>query len=192
MKIYLAGASIAALALTLTFGGYGARDAYYPVAAERVREVLDKTDLPVMVFGHRGATAKHWRFDKDTSMWALLNADQTVELLRLSVKAVAEGDGTRLHFDVLPPEGSIHDQVARALEENSACRDLYRHALAEQVDAKLTNREFDMLKLSGATARVTLMALPHIKEGMDNAEVEHQRHIQENVDRAYANEGKRH
>ena len=96
-------------------------------------------------------------------MWAL-ESDSHVELLRLSATTIAEGKGTRIHYDVLPPESSVRDQVAQGLEENEAYRDLYRSALAEQIDAKLTNREFAIQNISVDSARVVLGALPHIRE----------------------------
>jgi non-homologous end joining protein Ku len=120
-------------------------------------------------------------------MWALVS-DSRVELLRLSATTIAEGKGTRIHYDVLPPESSVRDQVAKGLKENGAYRDLYRSALAEQIDAKLTNREFAIQNIAVAAARVTLGALPNIRESMDNAEKEYQRRQQQDIDRVYANE----
>ena len=120
-------------------------------------------------------------------MWAL-ESDSHVELLRLSATTMADGKGTRIHYDVLPPESSIRDQVAQGLKENGAYRDLYKSALAEQVDAKLTNRAFAIQNIAVQAARVTIAALPHIRESFDNAEKEYQRKQQEVIDRAYANE----
>jgi len=189
MKFYFGAASIAAVSITLLLAGTGPGDHFYAIPVDRVREVVDDAALPMMVFGARAATAKHWRLNKDTSLWALTSADG-VELLRLSVATIAEGDKTRIHYGILPPESALHDQVAQGLKENAAYSDLYRSALAEQIDAQLTNREFSIVNISGAAALVTIQQLPNIKAGMDQAEAEYQKQTQDIVDRAYAEEGR--
>ena len=187
MKISSATACLAAIGLAVMLGGCQGKDPFYAVSPDQVSKALDQTNLPMMVFGERALNARHWRVNAATTMWAL-ESDSHVELLRLSATTMADGKGTRIHYDVLPPESSVRDQVAQGLKENGAYRDLYRSALAEQVDAKLTNREFAIQKIAVDAARVTLGALPHIRESMDNAEKEYQRRQQEVVDRAYANE----
>ena len=174
MKISSATACLAAIGLAVMLGGCQGNDPFYPASPEQVSKVLDQTDLPMMVFGARAASAKHWRVNAATTMWALMS-DSHVELLRLSATAIAEGKGTRIHYDVLPPESSVRDQVAKGLKENGAYRDLYRSALAEQIDAKLTNREFAIRNISVETARVVLATLPHIREMLDNAGKEDER-----------------
>lgn len=187
MKILSATACLAAMGLAVLLGGCQGKDPFYAASPDQVGRVLDQTDLPMMVFGERAATAKHWRVNAATTMWAI-ESDKHVELLRLSATTIADGKGTRIHYDVLPPDSSIRDQVARALKENGAYRNLYRSALAEQIDAKLTNREFAIRNISAEAAQVTLAALPHIRESFDNAEKEYQRKQQEVIDRVYANE----
>jgi hypothetical protein len=187
MKISSATACLAAIGLAVMLGGCQGKDPFYSAPPHQVNKVLDQTNLPMMVFGARASNAKHWRVNAATTMWALVS-DSHVELLRLSATTIAEGKGTRIHYDVLPPDSSVRDQVAQGLKENGAYRDLYRSALAEQVDAKLTNREFAIQNIAADAARVTLGALPHIKESMANAEKEYQRRQQEVIDRAYANE----
>jgi hypothetical protein len=177
----------AVIGLALMLGAFEGKDPFYPAPPDQVNKVLDRTNLPMMVFGERAATTKHWRVNSATTMWAI-ESDSRVELLRLSATTIAEGKGTRIHYDVLPPNSSVRDQVAQALKENGAHRDLYRSALAEQVDANLTNRPFAIANIAVPAARVTLAALPHVREGMDNAEKEYQRRQQEVIDRVYANE----
>jgi hypothetical protein len=187
MKIPSATACLAAIGLAVILGGCQGKDPFYAASPDQVSKVLDQAGLPMMVFGERAASAKHWRVNAATTMWAL-QSDSHVELLRLSATTIAEGKGTRIHYDVLPPDSSVRDQVAQGPKENGAVRDLYRSALAEQIDAKLTNREFAIQNIAAEAALVTLAALPHIREGMDNAEKEYQRRQQEAIDRVYANE----
>jgi hypothetical protein len=187
MKILSATAWLAAFGLAVMLGGCQGKDPYYAASPNQVSKVLDQTGLPMMVFGERAANAKHWRVNAATTMWAI-ESDSRVELLRLSATTIADGKGTRIHYDVLPPESSVRAQVAQALKENGAYRDLYRSALAEQVDAKLTNRKFAIQNISVEAARVTLGALPNIRESFANEEKEYQRKQQEIIDRVYANE----
>jgi hypothetical protein len=189
MKISSASltAGLAAIGLAVILGGCQGSDAFYPATPDEVSKILDQTQLPIVVFGERAATAKHWRVNAATTMWAL-ESESEVELLRLSATTMAEGKGTRIHLDVLPPESSVRDQVAQGLKENDDYRDLYRSALAEQIDANLNNREFAIQNISAEATRVTLWALPSIRERYDNAEAEYQRQQQEIIDRAYANE----
>ena len=187
MKISSATACLAAIGLAVMLGGCQDKDPFYSASPAQVSKVLDQTSLPMMVFGARAATARHWRVNAATSMWAL-ESDSRVELLRLSATTIVEGKGTRIRYDVLPPESSVRDQVAKGLKENGAYRDLYRSALAEQIDAKLTNREFAIKNIAVDAARVTLGALPNIRESFANEEKEYQRKQQDVIDRVYANE----
>ena len=189
MKISSATATacLSAIVLAVMLGGCQGSDPFYPASPDQVSKVLDRTELPIVVFGERAATAKRWRVDAATTMWAL-ESDSQVELLRLSATTIADGNGTRIHYDVLPPESSLREQVAQGLEENGDYRDLYRSALAEQIDANLNNREFAIQNIYVEATRVTLWALPNIRERYDNAEEEYQRQQQEIIDRVYANE----
>jgi hypothetical protein len=187
MKISSATACLAAIGLAVMLGGCQDKDPFYAVPPDQVSRALDQTTLPIMVFGEWALNTKHWRVNAATTMWAL-ESDSHVELLRLSATTIAEGKGTRIHYDVLPPDSSVRDQVAQGLKENGAYRDLYRSALAEQIDAKLTNREFAIQNIAVDAARVTLGALPNIRQSMDNAEKEYQRRQQDVIDRVYANE----
>ena len=187
MKTSSAKACLAAIGLAVMLGGCQGRDPFYAVAPDQVSRVLDQTNLPMMVFGEWALNVKHWRVNAATTMWAL-EGDSHVELLRLSATTIADGKGTRIHYDVLPPESSVRDQIAQRLKENGHYRDLYRSALAEQVDAKLTNRAFAIGNIAAEVARVTLVELPNIRKSFDNAEKEYQRKQQEVIDRAYANE----
>ena len=182
-----ATASLAAIVLAAMVAGCQGSDPFYPASPDQMSKVLDRTELPIVVFGERAVTAKRWRVNATTTMWAL-ESDSRIELLRLSATTIADGDGTRIHYDVLPPESSLREQVVQGLRENGAYRDLYRSALAEQIDANLTNREFAIQNISVEATRVTLGALPNIREGYDNAEEEYQRQQQEIIDRVYANE----
>ena len=173
--------------LAILFLRLDVRDGVYPMPPAKVNEVIDRTDLPELVFADRAFDARHWRVDANVSMWSVLGKGGQ-ELLRLRAATSAEGAGARVHVDALPPAGALRDTVAEGIKENGVQVDLLTTALAEQIDAKLNGREFDLKRISAAIARVMVVSLPHLREGMDNAYKELDQRDQDNVDRAYANE----
>ena len=176
-----------AAVLAFLFMRLDVRDGVYAMPVANVNEVIDRTDLPMMIFADRAMSAKHWRADASTSVWAVLGHGD-VEILRLHATTVAEGEGVRVHIEALPPPGELHDQVAQGIKQNGSNIDLMTTALAEQIDANLNGREFDLKRISPAIGRVVLLALPHLRENADKAAKQAEQREQDNVDRAYANE----
>jgi hypothetical protein len=175
-------AVIAVLYLRLDVG-----DKVYATPLAAVNEVIDRTDLPLMIFQDKAFNARHWRSGPNTSIWVVVGEGK-VELLRLKAETIAGGDNVRVHVEALPPDGALHDELRQKIEANGSDIALLTTALAEQIDANLNGREFDLKRISMAIARVTLEALPHLREAVDNAGKDVERHEQDEVDRAYANE----
>jgi hypothetical protein len=178
LSIVLTGGMLAALFLHLDV-----RDHYYAMPIAKVNGVIDHTYLPAMIFADRAYNARHWRAGPTTSMWAVVGRSGQ-ELLRLSAETIPDGDEVRVHVEALPPPGEHRDLVADS-PSNIA---LLTTALAEQIDADLNGREFDLKRIAPAVARVTLENLPHLREQADAAVKDSDRREQENIDRAYANE----
>jgi hypothetical protein len=189
MNIRLAiGGIFAALIGALMLGVFEtSTDRVYPLAPAKINKILDEATLPPEIFANRALSAKHWRENTSTSVWALLG-DNDVELLRLIATTKAENDGARVHFDVQAPPGANYETVNKSLEGNSAISDLYRAALAEQIDANIKNRDFSLAQVSPAIARVTLTALPHLRDQLKRAEQEDQKQQDEQIDQVYKNE----
>jgi hypothetical protein len=181
LSFVLVAAVIAGLYLRLDTG-----DRVYAAPLAAVNEIIDRTDLPPVIFQERAFNAKHWRSSPNTSIWAILGQGE-VELLRLNAETVAGRDNVRVHIEALPPAGALRE-IRQKIEENGSDIALLTTALAEQIDANLNGREFDLKRISPAIARVTLEALPHLREGLDNAAKEVDRREQDNVDRAYETE----
>jgi hypothetical protein len=178
---------VAAAVLAILFLRLDVQDGVYAMAPAKVNEVIDRTDLPALVFADRAFNAKHWRVDEHVSMWSVLGQGGE-ELLRLRAATSADGAGARVHVDALPPASALKDIVAKGIQENGVEIDMLTTALAEQIDANLNGREFDLKRIAPAIARVMVVALPHLREGIDNANKESDRRDQDIVDRAYANE----
>ena len=187
------------LPIMMLLGGLGftffkarqeARDRVYPFPVQSVSETLDETGLPVMVFGDKIDNSRHWRLDKNTSVWALDNAEGD-EYLRLTAKTAAEGKGTRIHYEVHGPEGQNHNKVEKGLKENSAFIDVFRAALAEQVDAELTQRPFNITNISASAARASLSQIGNIRAAMANAAKQQQQDANDTINGAYERESQR-
>jgi hypothetical protein len=177
----------AAAVIAVLYLRFDVVDAVYAMPLAAINEIIDRTDLPPMIFEGRAFNARHWRSDPKTSMWAVLGQGE-VELLRLKAEAIAGRDNVRVHVEALPPVGALHDEVRQEIAENGSNVALLTTALAEQIDANLNGREFDLKRISPAIARVTLEALPHLRESLNNAAKESDRREQDTVDRAYENE----
>ena len=182
-SLFVLGAAVmAVLYLRLDAG-----DKVYATPLAAVNEVIDRTDLPPMIFQDKAFNARHWRSGPNTSIWAVLGQGE-VELLRLKAETTAERDNVRVHVEALPPAGALRDELRQKIDENGSDVALLTTALAEQIDANMNGREFDLKRISLAIARVTLEALPHLRESLDNAAKDVDRRDQANVDRAYETE----
>jgi hypothetical protein len=159
----------------------------YSMPLERVNMVIDHTDLPALIFADKAANVKHWRPDQSTSIWAILG-ERNAELLWLVATTTAEGKKTRVQVQVKAPESEAKELVERGLKEYAAIRELYRAALAEQIDANLNARDFNLKRISAPISRAMVVALPNVKKRFENAAAEYDRRERENIERAYANE----
>ncbi len=180
-------AGFGAGALALLFLRLDVKDDVYAMPVAAVNDHIDRLALPSLLLEVAGLTARHWRLDEGTSIWALLDPSGA-ERLRISATTSAEGEGARVRVDVLPPNGAYHDKVEQNIRERAQIVDVYKVTVAEQIDADLNGREFNMKRLSPSVARFMIASLPRIREAADAAAKEHERQEQEGVDRAYANE----
>ncbi len=174
--------SLLGLGMTLAvYFGVGAsadKKRVYPMQVSEVNELLDQIGLPELIFADAAFGAKHWRENDKVSVWALHSSDGA-ETLRLTATTSAARGGTQVAVDVLPPVSTNRDKVNNMLDEHPEYRDLYGSALAEQVDAKLSNRLFSIANVSRAATRVMLHAAPQIAALRKSVDEEHERRAQE-------------
>ncbi len=166
------------------------RDRAYPFPVASVNSTLDDTDLPAMVFGERASTARHWRLDNATSAWALENSEGD-EFMRLTAKTTGDAKSARVHYEIEAPKGPDHDKLEKHFKQNSAMVDSYKAALAEQVDAALTRRPFNMANIMGAVTRGSLSQLGMMGATMRKAAAGYQQERDDNIERAYERQSNR-
>ena len=159
----------------------------YAMAPAQALAILDRVDLPPAIFGDVKSEMRHWRPDKATSMWARVG-DGSVELQRFKASLTPEGEGVRVQVEAQPPEGKLHDETAASMKDDSAYSDYQAAALAEQIDAKLTGRAFDMRRLAPAFARVQIASIPRIRAMGDAAAKINDQRVSDTIDDAYSHE----
>ncbi len=182
--ISLFGAAVVAAWL---FIPRGAPSGVYAMTPAQALAILDRIDLPPQVFGDFKPAMRHWRPDDATSMWAQLG-DGDVEMRRFEASLTPEGEGVRVRVEALPPRGKMHDEVAASQKDDPTYPEYLAAALAEQIDAKLTGREFDMKRIAAAYARVQIASIPRINRSIDaGAKIEAKR-TSDIIEDAYAHE----
>ena len=177
----------AAVVAALLFMPQGKLGGVYAMPPTRALAIIDRTDLPPLIFGEFKPAMRHWCQDDATSMWSLVG-DGNIELRRFRASVTPEGDGVRVQIESLPPQGKLHDEAAESMKEDPEYADFLTAALAEQIDAKLTGREFDMKRLAAAFARVQMAAIPRIRRAADAAAKADDKRRSDAIDDAYAHE----
>ena len=178
---------VAALVVAWLFMPREAPSGVYAMPPEQALAIINRTDLPSQVFGDFKPAMRHWRPDDATSMWAVLG-DGDRELQRFRASVTPEGEGVRVQVEALPPQGKFHDETAASMNDEPEYAEYLTAALAEQIDARLTGREFDMKRLAPAFARVQIAAIPRIRRNLDaGAKIEEKR-VSDTIEDAYAHE----
>lgn len=185
-------AALVALAAAALLAGCGdaSRGETYAIAPADLREALLDTDAPIGVLGSEAVDWKTSPSGDDAVLWMVLGTDDK-ELLRFTATVVPVGQGARVDVAVLPPESALKDRVAKGLAENGSVRDLYRLAMTEEIDAKLEHRGFDFSRIAGATMQAAAANMGSISDRMDKAGAEFRKRDEENIARAYREEGHR-
>jgi hypothetical protein len=120
--------------------------ASYPIAAAEVTSKLMATRPPMFVFGNSGANVMVTQGDGGAVHWTILQGGKQV--MRLTASVTPDGDSaSRVAVSVDPP--SNDSATASSMAENPQIVKLYKAAMAEQIDAKLNNREFNTAAIQG-------------------------------------------
>lgn len=194
VRLPVAGAAPLCAAILLAGCAEGRR---YDAAPAEARSLLATSEMPLMVFGSQALAVETVRRDPGTVLWLVLDA-RGDEMMRLVARVTAEGSGSRIVADVLPPEGRYHDRVTKGMADNPAVVDLYRKVAAEQVDAAMTGRDFSMAAITPAMMAAAIALVPNMgppasaPSGAERAD--HQAQAQArawaDIDRAYAKDAR--
>lgn len=177
----------ALLAATCALVAACGQGVYYAEKPEHVRAELRDSAFPTFFFGSQVAEAPASLKGDDTVVWDVLNQNDQ-NMLRLSATITADGDGSRVAVDVLPPPGINKRRVEQGLAENPSIVDLYRAVVAEHVDATLKNHDFNMGKVTPAMMAATFANMPRISKQMSDAGDEMRREDEDKARHAPAGE----
>jgi len=111
-------------------------------------------------------------------------------VMRFSAVLTADGDAaTRVHVDIKGATSGPFGNVDARLSESSSIRTVYQQAMEERVAAALEKRPYDILKVMPAVTAAAFANIGAISGQMDAAAEEFRKRDQENIERAYAEEG---
>ncbi len=140
-----------------------------------------------MPFGDAAADSMALQQGDHSVVWVILDADDR-ELLRLVAKISAGDQSTRVWTDVAPPEGPRHDAVTKGLAANPSIAAFYRAIAAEQVNAALGQRRFDLTRTYGPMMAATLANLPRMSKLFDQDAAASAKGSRDTMQRAYDDE----
>ncbi len=135
----------------------------YPMAAEKVREILAHTEPPMVVFGGLAAASRSSRTSAGSIQWTVLDSGGR-QLLRLFAKVEEAGAvESRVSVTVEPPTGNQQNKIAKRMADNPKVVELYAKAMAEQIDAKLEGRPFNMSAIRVEMMSAAVAVMPQIQ-----------------------------
>jgi hypothetical protein len=135
----------------------------YPIPAHEVTGKLLVTKPPMFVFGSSGADVMVTQGDGGAVRWTVLKDGKQV--LRMVATVTPEGeDASRVAVAIEPPNNDGNSAIGRKMADNPAIVRLYKSAMAEQIDAKLNNRAFNMAAIQGEMMGAALASMPKIQE----------------------------
>jgi chemotaxis response regulator CheB len=115
--------------------------------------------------------------------WTVLKDGKQV--LRMVATVTPEGeDASRVAVAIEPPNNDGNSAIGRKMADNPAIVRLYKSAMAEQIDAKLNNRAFNMAAIQGEMMGAALASMPKIQEQAAEAarsSAEMERQIKQNA-----------
>ena len=143
------------------------RGVVYPVAPDRARQILSKTDLPP-VFGDDPPSAEVRSYKPSEVTWIVSRNGS--ELMRYVATLSAAGEGkTRVELELRGAKGGPAGDVEQRLAENKSIRNLYLVAMGEQIASAIEGRPLDLTNIFAALSVATLANMGLILKSFDDA-----------------------
>jgi hypothetical protein len=165
MRVFICLVVLAAI-LVAIFSGSGGNPVY-PVAMERTRQILSKTDLPP-VFGSNPVIAQTQSNKPSEVIWIVSSND--VELMRYTATLSAAGEGkTRVALELKGSKGGSVGDVEKRFAENPSIKNLYLVAMKEKIAASIEGRDMDMSIINSALGVAMIANMSNIRRSADEA-----------------------
>ena len=143
------------------------RGVVYPVAPERAREILTRTDLPP-VFGSDPPSSEVRSSRPSEVTWIVSRNGH--ELMRYVATLSAAGEGkTRVELELKGVKTGPAGDVEQRLAENKSIKNLYLVAMREQIASAIEGRPLDLTPIWPALAAATLANMGMIRRSFDDA-----------------------
>ena len=184
--------TVVAVAALAGLGGCGASDDthHYDIADDVARAMRRDATPPLKYAPVPAAQIQTYQLGDGTVVWAAIGFDGNETMRMTALATPGSGGGTDVVTRVLPPEGPNHDKVAKGMSDHPAIANVYQAIVDEDVDATLTKRAFDGTHIYAALGGAMAAMLPQIRQGMDAAAKQSAQQDQDNLNHAYANEGR--
>jgi hypothetical protein len=135
----------------------------YPISAHEVTGKLLSTKPPMFVFGSSGADVMVTQGEGGAVRWTVLKDGHPV--MRLVAIVTPDGDSaSKVAVSVEPPSNNASARIGQNMADNPAIVKLYRSAMAEQIDAKLNNRPFNMAAIQSQMVAAAIATMPKIQQ----------------------------
>ena len=139
----------------------------YPVAMDRARTVLSRTDLPP-VFGS-AAPKVRTQSSKPTEV-ILIVSNEGSELMRYTATLSEAGQGkTRVALELKGSKGGPAGDVEKRLLANPGIRNLYLVAMKEKIASQIEGRPMDMSKINASLGTGLIGHMSNIHRSADEA-----------------------
>jgi hypothetical protein len=158
-------AVLAAIVVAIFSGDSG--PPVYPVALDRTRQVLSKTDIPP-VFGSNPIEVQIQANKPSEVVWIMSHNGS--ELMRYTATLSEAGQGkTRVALELKGSKSAPVGDVEQRLAANPSIRNLYLEAMKERIASSLEGRALDMSKVYPALGAAMVANMGNIHRSVDEA-----------------------
>jgi len=139
----------------------------YPVALDRARQILSRTDLPP-VFGS-AAPGVEIRTNKPFEVSWIVTKDGS-ELMRYVATLSEAGEGkTRVGLELRGVKGGPAGDVEQRFADNPSVRNLYLVAMGERIASAIEGRSLDITKTYPALRAAVFANRDDLRRSLDDA-----------------------
>lgn len=178
-------AALAVAGLLAACGGNSAE--VYPIAAQDMAGRLQAVQVPMFMFGTEGAMADSPAASVDGPnqvSWPIRQGSEELFRYVATIEPAGENQSS-VRVSILPGNA----RVAQGLKDNPDIGELYEIAMVEAIDSTLEGRAFSMAAIGPATVAAARNRMGEINARFDREIEQHRKQTQDNLERAYEQQG---
>lgn len=177
--------ALAIAGLLTACGGKSAE--VYPIAPQDMAARLQAVQVPMFMFGTGGAMADSPAASVDGPnqvSWPIRQGSDELFRYVATIEPAGENQSS-VRVSILPGNA----RVAQGLKDNPDIGELYEVAMIEAIDSTLEGREFSMAAIGPATMAAAQKRMGEINAKFDREIEQHRKKTQDNLERAYREQG---